>query len=297
MVLPGPGLLFCDPRFHDLNGVPAGDRWRYEHPSVGVLEGVVTDGVLLSGHQAPFGGPQLASADPTVDDVVDLVQGAVAAARADGLRAVRIRARPTAYWAVGPLLEYVLVTTGFVGEHCDLNMHLDLTPGGPTLELLRPRKRRYVRAALQGDWALVDVEGGAALDTLHAIVAGNRADHGRPPPLSRDYLAGVRRVFGDRATLSLLQVDGAAVAAAVVYRVTEDVQQVVHWADHGHDLVRSPMDLLAHLVTERARQDGVRLLDLGPASAKDGSPDPGLVAFKRSVGAVPGTRWTFRADL
>src|SRR4051794_27646702 len=45
--MPGAGLLFGDGRFHDLNGVPAGARWRYEHRRddqlVAVLDGVVTD--------------------------------------------------------------------------------------------------------------------------------------------------------------------------------------------------------------------------------------------------------------
>jgi hypothetical protein len=38
---------------------------------------------------------------------------------------------------------------------------------------------------------------------------------------------------------------------------------------------------------------GARLLDLGPSSEKDGTPNVGLVNFKRSVGAVPGTRKVF----
>jgi hypothetical protein len=297
----GDGLLFCAAAFHDLNGVPSAQRWRYEHRRdgrlVGVLDGVVSDGALLSGHSAPFGGPDLVRADPTVDDVMGLVTGALAAARAEGITEVRIRARPPVYSAAEPLLEYVLLNTGFVVEHCDLNMHVELGSGTDPLLLLKDRKRRYVRTALTQPYEFVEVTGGDDLTSCHGLLAENRAAHGRLPGLARDYLERARAAFPDRVRLRLLRLDGRPVAAAVVYRVLSGIDQVVHWGDAGHNLSRSPMDLLAHLVAAESQQSGARLLDLGPSSGKDGMPDIGLTAFKRSVGAVPGTRKVFLSRL
>ena len=305
----GGGLLFCDPRFHDLNGVPAGERWRHEHRSggrlVGVLDGVVSDGVLVSGHSAPFGGPDLVEETPTVEDVLDLVSGAMAALRADGIREIRIRARPPVYSAAEPLLEYALLHLGFAVAHCDLNQHVDLSgiadPSG-VLSLFKDRQRRYVRAALEQPHEVTVVDGGEDLTTLHRIIADNRVAHGRPPGLPRDYLQRMKQAFPERVRLLLLRQEGTSVAAAVVYRVLTDVDQVVHWADadvgdaegSGH---RSPMGLLAHLVLGESMRTGARLVDLGPSSEKDGTPNLGLVRFKRSVGARPGTRKVFVAGL
>ncbi|MGY1808894.1 GNAT family N-acetyltransferase [Blastococcus sp. SYSU D00669] len=300
----GGGLLFCDARFHDLNGVPAQARWRHEHRRdgrlIGALDGVVTDGVLLSGHSAPYGGPDLVRADPTVDELFDLVAGAVSALRADGIRSVRIRARPPVYSAAEPLLEYVLLNSGFAVDHCDLNQHVDLDPlhaGADPLALVRKNKRSLVRAALAEAHELVDVDGGEDLTTLHRILAANRAAHGRPAGLPRDYLLQARESFGERVRLHLLRVDGQAVAAAVVYRVLDDVDLLVAWGDAEHDLRRSPMDLLAHLLVTGSVARGARLLDLGPSSEKDGTPNVGLVNFKRSVGGVPGTRKVFSREV
>jgi hypothetical protein len=300
----GGGLLFSDPRFHDLNGVPADRRRRLEHRRdgrlVGVLDGVVTDDVFLSGHSAPFGGPDLVRDDPPVEDVLALVEGALAALRADGIREVRIRARPPVYSAAEPLLEYALLHHGFAVEHCDLNQHVDLRAvraGSDPLGLLQQRKRRYVRTALRRPHELIEVTGGAELATCHGIIAANRLAHGRPAPLPRDYLERVRQAFPDRVRLLLLRQDGEPVAAAVVYRVLADVDQVVHWADAGHGLPHSPMDLLAHLVVTGSARTGARLLDLGPSSEKDGTPNLGLARFKRTVGAVPGTRKVYVARL
>jgi hypothetical protein len=300
----GGGLLYCDPRFHDLNGVPPERRWRYEHHSdgrlVGVLDGVVTDGVLLSGHSAPVGGPDLVMEHPPLQDVIGLVTGALAALRADGIREVRIRARPPVYSAAGPLVEYALLHLGFAVEHADLNMHVDLSglaPDGDALTLLKQRKRRYVRAALRGAHHLVEVDGGPELTRLHGILAENRLVHGRPLPLARDYLEQARAAFPDRIRLLLLQQDGHATAAAVVYRVLDGIDQVVHWADAGDGGTPSPMDLIAYLVVSDALRRGARLVDLGPASDEKGAPNLGLADFKRAVGAVPGVRTVYRAAL
>lgn len=303
----GGGLLFCDPRFHDLNGVPAGERRRYEHRPdgrlVGVLDGVVTDGVFVSGHSAPFGGPDLVEETPPVEDVLGLLTGALAALRADGIRQVRIRARPPVYSAAEPLLEYALLHLGFTVAHCDLNQHVELTGAGSAADVLstfKDRRRRYVRAALEQPHELAEVDGGEDLATLHRIIADNRAAHGRPPGLPRDYLERAKRAFPERVRLLLLRQNGAPVAAAVVYRVLDDVDQVVHWADAGEADQRgrhSPMGLLAYLVLTGSVRTGARLVDLGPSSEKDGTPNLGLVNFKRSVGAVPGTRKIFVAGL
>lgn len=293
----GGGLLFCDARFHDLNGVAAAGRWRYVHRpggrTAGVLDGVITDGVFLSGHSAPFGGPDLVCDDPPLDDVLALVTGALDALRADGVRLVRIRARPTAYSAAEPLVEFVLLHLGFTVESCDLNQHVDLSvleAGMDPSSLFRDRKRRYVRTARLRPHELVEVTGGADLATLHGILAANRTALGRPAPLSQDYLARVRREFPDRVRLLLLRQEGEPAAAAVVYRVLEDVDQVVHWADADRGGPRSPMDLLACLVLDGSRERGARLVDLGPSRNADGSLNLGLADFKRGVGASPGTR-------
>jgi hypothetical protein len=297
----GGGLLFTSARFHDLNEVPAGNRWRYEHRRegrlVGVLDGVVTDGVFVSGHSAPFGGPDLVRPDPTVDDVVDLLGGAVAALERDGVRMARVRSRPAPYSPAEPLLEYALHDAGFAVELCALNQHVDLhhlpEPGEP-LSLLSRKRARDVRADLRLPYAMTDVEDDDDLTTCHAVLAANRAAHGRPRGLARDYLDRVRRAFPDRVRMHLLRHAGRAVAAAVVYRVLDDVDLLVAWGDAAeHGLQRSPMNLLAHELLLRSLRGGARLFDLGPSSEPDGTPNVGLAHFKRSVGAVPGTRKVF----
>jgi hypothetical protein len=294
----GGGLLFGDPAFHDLNAVPEAARWRYEHRDggrlVGVLSGVVTDGVLLSGHSAPFGGPDLVRDDPTVDDVVGLVGGALDRLRAEGITGARIRCRPAEYSAAEPLVEYALLQAGFDVEHCDLNQVIDLGalgPDGDPLTLLGRKRARDVRADLTLPFELTEAGDPEEVAVCQRILAANRAAHGRPEGLSAGYLVRARAAFPDRVHIWLLRCADRPVAAAVVYRVMADVDLLVAWGDDAaHGLQRSPMNLLAHQLVERSLATGARVLDLGPSSEKDGQPNFGLAQFKRSVGARPGTR-------
>lgn len=272
-------------------------RRRLEHRRdgrlVGVLDGVIADGVFVSGHSAPFGGPDLVRVDPPVDDVLGLVSAALEVLRAEGVRLVRILARPTAYSAAEPLVEFALLHLGFTVAACDLNQHVDLSALSPDADLsslFRDRKRRSVRAARQRPHELVQVTGDEDLGSLHDILADNRATHGRPPPLPQDYLGRLRAAFGDRVRLLLLREGGEPTAGAVVYRVLDDVDQVVHWADADRARPGSPMELLAWSVLTDSRDRGARLVDLGPSRNADGTLNAGLADFKRAVGAVPGTR-------
>ena len=92
--------------------------------------------------------------------------------------------------------------------------------------------------------------------------------------------------------MAVLEHAGRPCAAALTYRVLPGRELVVYWGDAGHDLPRSPMNVLAHAMVARALDEGVRSLDIGPSSVA-GVPDQGLNQFKRSVGA----RESLRLDL
>jgi hypothetical protein len=212
-----------------------------------------------------------------------------------------MRCRPSEYSAAESLLEYALLTAGFQIEHCDLNQIIDLRrlePDGDSLPLLGKKRARDVRADLQLPYELSDVREDRDADVCGSILAANRAVHGRPPGLSVEYFDRAEAAFPDRVRRHLLLSSGRPVAAAVVYRVLDDVDLLVAWGDAvDHGMQRSPMNVLAHQLVQRSFRTGARLLDLGPSSEKDGTPNLGLAHFKRSVGATPGTRKVLVASL
>ncbi len=291
--------VFGLPAFNALNLREGEELRRLDHEVegrlVGSLVGVVRNGAFHSGHSAPFGGPDFVREAETAANVVATLESAVARLDADGIRTIRVTARPSHYSGSEAAVQFALLGMGFAVRGCELNLHIDLTPfAGPDdyVAALRSPARRALRHAMGEPFALTPALDEGEWERGYRLLALNRAAKGRTLALSLDYTRAARDALPGRVRMFVLEHDGAPCAAALVYRVLPGHELVVYWGDAGHDLPRSPMNMLAHLVVERVLAEGARTLDLGISSI-GGVPDQGLIQFKRSVLA----RESLRLDL
>ncbi len=292
--------LFNDPRFHAVTARPPHGYRRVDHVAdgrlIGSLCGTVAGDIFQSGWSAPFGGPDLTSEDHPLPLVLELAERAVEELRGEGISEIRIRARPACWSRAEPVVHYALHQAGFRVEDCRITQHVDLTTLDDTsdyLDRLKPKRGRDVRRDLDGPLVFSEARDDDALAGAHAVLEASRAAKGRSPGLSLDYLRRLRAAFPGAVRAYRLDLHGRASAAALVYRVLPGRDLLVAWGDSGHDLQRSPMNLLAYHLVERSLASGARLLDLGPSTGPDGDPAPGLFQFKRSVLAQSDTRLTF----
>jgi len=284
-------LLFNRDDFHALNLRPGQRVVRIDHHDegrlVGSLVGVRDGDVVTCGHSAPFGGPDLARDAETASNVVALLGRAVDELDADGVRTIRVRCRPAFLSGSETTVQFALLNLGFRVEACELGFHIDLEPlDGIDAYVagLRSPARRALRHGLAEPFALREAEDGALWHTGYDLLAANRAAKGRRLALDAGYVRAARDAFPGRVRMAVLEHAGSPCAAALTYRVLLGRELVVYWGDAGHALPRSPMNVLAHALVERALGEGVRSLDIGPSSI-DGVPDQGLIQFKRSIGA------------
>ncbi|HTI34463.1 MAG TPA: GNAT family N-acetyltransferase [Miltoncostaea sp.] len=284
-------LLFNRDAFHALNLRPGQRVVRIDHHDggrlVGSLVGVRDGDVVSCGHSAPFGGPDLVRDAETAANVCALLARAVGELDADGVRTVRVKARPAFYSGSETTVQFALLNLGFRVEACDLSFHIDLDPLAGIddyVAMLRSPARRALRHGLAEPFALREAadEGDWAMG--YGLLAANRAAKGRTLALDAGYVRAVRDAFPGRIRMAILEHAGVPCAAALTYRVMPARELVVYWGDAGHELPRSPMNVLAHALVARSLEEGVRSLDTGPSSI-DGVPDQGLIQFKRSIGA------------
>jgi len=81
----------------------------------------------------------------------------------------------------------------------------------------------------------------------------------------------------------ILKLEDKEIASAIIFRVTDEVYQVVYWGDiPGYSEAR-PVNMLAYFLNEYYYAKGVKILDIGP-SMLDGQPNYGLCSFKESIG-------------
>jgi hypothetical protein len=290
-------LLFNRPEFHHLNLGPGQCIVRLDHVAegrlVGSLTGVVDGCELVSGHSAPFGGPDFVKGSVTATAVLAAARDFVdQAATRFGVRTVRIKAKPSLYGPTEEAVQFALFNLGFEVEACELNHHIDLTGLDGVdgyVRRLKPPARRALKHAAGEPFALREAPGDEAWAQGYAILDRNRRSKDRRLKLSLDYVLRIRDTFPGRIRMYLLDHGGQACAAALVYRVKPGRDLVVYWGDADHDLPRSPMNVLVRDLVGVAVAAGTQSLDIGISSV-EGVPDQGLIQFKESVGARPRLR-------
>ena len=291
--------LFNDPRFHALNAGPGERSLTVVHEDdgrvVGALAGVVDGTTFTSGHSAPFGGPDFARDRETAAAVQATVEAAVADVEREGVRTIRIRAKPPCSTASEPLVTFALLNAGFAVERCELNHHVDLRGLSSTddyLATLKSPARRALRHLEGAPFSFAEAEPGdePAWERGYGVLEENRRVKGRGLSIDLPYVRRVREAFPGRVRLFELFHAGAPCAAALLYRVHPGHELVVSWGDARHALERSPMNLLALRVVEWAIATGAAVLDLGISTEPGTEPgrarvQEGLARFKLSVGA------------
>lgn len=291
--------VFSTAAFNALNLTGRQRLRRIDHAAdgrlVGSLVGVVEGDEFHSGHSAPFGGPDFVRDAETAHNVREALAAAVGRLEDEGVRTIRVKARPEPYSGAEANVQFALLNLGFAVERCELNLHIDLegvADADDYVARLRSPARRAIKHALGEPYAFAPARTEADWARAYAVLAENRRAKGRRLALSLDYVRRVRDALPGRVRAFLLSHAGRPCAAALLYTVAPGRELVVYWGDARHDLPRSPMNLLALRLVEVALAAGARTLDLG-VSSLDGVPDQGLIQFKRSVLA----RESLRLDL
>lgn len=293
---PGWVSLFNRAAYHELN--LAGDERAVrlvverDGRELGSLSGVVSGDRFVNGHSAPFGGVDLARERETPANVDAVVRDALDRLEELGVAEAEVRLRPSCHAASEPLVLFTLLNHGFQVARAELNQHIDLehvADRDAYLASLKSPARRALKHLEGAGFELAEAETDADWLRAYDILAANRAAKGRALSLSAQYVLHARDAFAPHVRMFELRAAGAPCAAALVYRVLPGREVVVAWGDSGHDFERSPMNVLALRVVERALDEGVRTIDLGISNEPDPEPplavNAGLAQFKQSVGA------------
>jgi hypothetical protein len=254
---------------------------------IGALGGVLRSDRLISGFSLPFAGLDFARPRETAANVEATVDAVLAQAWELGARSFTIRCRPAGWSANEDVAAFALLNRGFRVDVADLAYVIDLAQFADVeayVAALKSPARRALRHALAEPYALVDSEDP---ERAYALLADNRASRGWTLSLSWERVATLLRRFPDELRVLELHHAGTPVAAAIVMSVRPDAWFVPAWGDANHALPRSPMNILAYRVVERALAAGVGVLDLGTSTLADASgrrhANPGLIQFKQSI--------------
>jgi hypothetical protein len=296
-------ILFNDERYQRCNLRPGQRLFRYDHVAggrlVGTLSGVIEDGLLDCGHSAPFGGVDFCRPRAAVSEIVGLLEAARRRARDDGVREMRVRARPGYFGANETAVVFALLNLGALVETCELSLGLEtcrFATAEQYLAALGDSARNMVRQGIRAETAFGPAQSPREWAECYDLLAATKCRKGVSFKLAPDYLARLRETFPKRIAMYRLVKDRVLAAAALVYRVGRNWDYVAAWGDEPEHRRHRPMNLMSFEIFRIAITDRVQLVDLGISSV-DGVPDDGLIQFKRSLGAASGLRLNLRLTL
>jgi len=251
--------------------------------------------VLRSPYGATIGGLVLPPAPPA-QEVLALVRRLVDYARGLGLKAMEIILPPAQFHRVPDhTQEFALAACGFTPVQVWLQ-HVIRLPADPAQVIpgLPDRRRRTaVRAAAKKGVSL-RIGSPADLPAYHALLSANRQRHGKAPVHSLKELYRLYELVPDRLRLFLCEFQGKLIGGSLFF---EHHPGLAHSFAPCYD--RATKNLGATLAVTVAAMEyyaarGVRLLDMGGSTFDDYSFNPGVTAFKESLGGIGLTRTLYR---
>lgn len=283
-IFPHAGHVFNTVEFSLLNKQKAG-RLHFvaigdNKPRMGITLGE-RGGALLSPFSAPFGGfcfNKDASVE-TVHMAVSALKGYKPFAGKD----ICITLPPPFY---GDDMAAKLINALFmVGQvtNIDINYHFCCNRFNDYHDIIERNARKNLRQAMEHNMGFEVLDSNCQGDVAraYAVIKRNREEHGYPLRMTLDDVLSTIRVVP--ALFFVVTYQGTDVAAAQVFRVSDDVWQVVYWGDvHQYAHLRT-MNFLAFRVFGYFAKMGIRVLDIGP-STEHGVPNYGLCSFKQSIG-------------
>ena len=158
---------------------------------------------------------------------------------------------------------------------------------------MKRNARKNYHAALSHGFEVEVLDGCSYADVERAygVIRKNRDAHGYPLRMSLDEVVATAPVVGARFMVMTWR--GEDVAAAQVHCVAPGIGQVVYWGDAPGYVEMRPMNYFTMEVARHFRNEGMRILDIGPSS-EEGVPSPGLCDFKESIGCMVSPKFRFR---
>lgn len=248
------------------------------------------DGLFRSPFSAPFGGFDTNQPDRIeyYEEAVNLLKGHLAAAG----KPLKIVLPPTVYGSYTAKMYNAFVRGGAQLLFSELNYAYELARFADYESYLDRSARKNFHNARQYPFEFLELER-TPENIAHAyeVIRANRESKGYALQMSLESVLQTAGVVS--AEFFVMSLDGADVAAAMVYPVTEGINQVIYWGDApGYTDCRA-MNYFTFKVFEHYYKKGLKVLDIGPSSV-EGIPNYGLCSFKENLGCTVSLRHVFQ---
>lgn len=248
------------------------------------------DGQFWSPFSAPFGGFDANQPDRIeyYDEAVALLKAHLAATGTS----LKIVLPPTVYGSYTAKMYNALIRGGARLLFSELNYAYELDRFKDFEANLDRSARKNFHNARQYPFEFQKLERTPEnITRAYTVIRDNRESKGYALQMSLDGVLQTAPVVG--AEFFVMSLDGADVAAAMVYPVAEEISQVIYWGDAPGYADCRAMNYFTYKVFEHYFKKGLKILDIGPSSV-EGVPNYGLCSFKENLGCTISLRHVFQ---
>lgn len=131
----------------------------------------------------------------------------------------------------------------------------------------------------------------ATLEEAYEVIKKNRMEKGYPLKMTKEHLLEMNKQIPNIIDSFIVKNLETKIAAAIVFKVTEEINQVIYWGNLEKYKKEKSMAFLAKKLIEVYRKKGKKILDIGPSS-ENGELNMGLFNFKKSIGCKSCLKFT-----
>lgn len=179
----------------------------------------------------------------------------------------------------------------FTVDQIDVNHHFSIPEAFEAnyVSLLQRNARKNLNNALQQNFEFLNLAQSNAIRAYN-VIAINRAAKQKPLRLSLNQVMEVTAIT--EVNFFVVQHQGNDVAAAIVFKINDELAQVVYWGDNPQYAELRSMNFLTYKVFEYYASKGFKTLEIG-ISTENSVPNYGLCEFKESIGCSISLKYTF----
>ncbi len=266
-------------------------------PKMGLIGGVVQN-AFMSPFSAPYGGPESISTDLSQLYLSRFPSMLIDYLQRNGVQSLRI-VPPPFFYAEDYLSGVAngFFCSGYEIEAIDLNYHFELTCWNETdRESMQRSARKNLRISRKSGLLFHCCQDPADRKACYEVIRQNREEKNYPLRMTYDRVRRTTELVDHDFFLVTHSSSGKGIAAAIGYRVTPTISQIIYWGSLLESNKLKPMNFLSYNVFRHLKESGVENVDVG-AATENGVPDFGLIRFKRNIGCRASNKITFSKKL
>ncbi len=184
---------------------------------------------------------------------------------------------------------------GFQVIYQDVNYSFDLTrfSSETYADIMQHNARKNLRIGLECGNELIKCEDEQSKREAYNIIRINRMSRGFPLRMTEEQVMETIQIVDH--DFFIVKNHEQLIAAAVVYRVTHNIAQVVYWGDVPNTAQYKPINFLSYKLLCYYKEIKFDMLDIG-ISTEYGQPNYGLCNFKESLGCIATSKFLVRKE-